>query len=303
MAKKININALIGEIEASLSSNYTDPVLREQYAWWTLEAITKSDKASLIALRDVELSDQDQEQLKQWLDKMVNENMPIQYLLGSVPFIDLDILVEPPTLIPRPETEEWTVNLIEQLKKLKESHLKILDLCSGSGCISLALGKALPNAMIIAGDISEKAIELGKKNAQHNKISNVTFIHADLYSVTEHIDNPALFDIIVSNPPYISFAEFEELDNSVSSWEDPQALVAQDDGLAIIEDIIEAAPDFIKPNPEMERLKIPQLVVEIGHKQGHKVMDFFKSFGFTDVQVHKDLEGKDRYVTGRLAKV
>lgn len=302
MERKININALIGEIEATLSPIYKDHVLREQYAWWTTEAITRSDKATLIALGDISLSDKEQEKLKQWLDKMVTEHMPIQYLLGSVPFNDLDILVEPPILIPRPETEEWTLNLIKQLKNLKELPLNILDLCCGTGCISLAIAKSFPKARVVAGDISDKAINLAAKNAKHNNVNNVTFIQADLYNIVEFLESPRVFDIIVSNPPYISFAEFEELDSSVTSWEDQQALVANDDGLAILEDIIEDAPDYLNHNPEMERLKIPQLVVEIGYKQAHKVTDFFKSFGFTDIQVHKDLEGKDRYVTGRLAK-
>lgn len=302
MNTKKNIHALIGEIEESLLQTYKNSVLREQYAWWTIEAVTKSDKATLIAIGDIELSSDEQKKLTAWLDKMINEHMPIQYLLGSVPFNDLDILVEPPILIPRPETEEWTLNLLEQLKSLKETHPAILDLCCGTGCIALTLAKSLPKSRIVGSDISEKAIALAQKNAKHNKINNVTFVHADLYAATEFIEEPRLFDIIVSNPPYISFAEFEELDDSVTSWEDSQALVADDDGFSILEDIIEAAPDYLKYNQEMDRLKIPQLIVEIGYKQAHRVTDFFKTFGFIDVMVHKDLEGKDRYVTGRYPK-
>lgn len=90
--------------------------------------------------------------------------------------------------------------------------------------------------------------------------------------------------------------------NQLQLGEDKQALVADDDGLAILEDIIEGAPDYLKYNHELAELKIPQLVVEIGYKQAKPVVDYFNSFGFTDVQVHKDLEGKDRYVTGRLKK-
>lgn len=297
--EKKKIHALIGEIETTLSKVYDDRILREQYAWWILEAISKIDKASLIAKEEIHLTQEEEKLLTQWLDKMVNEHMPLQYVLGSVPFIDLDILVKPPTLIPRPETEEWTDWLIKQLKQVKESKLQILDMCCGTGCITLALAKALPNAKIYATDISEPAILLAKQNAKHNNISNVTFIHSDLYN---EIETDTLFDIIVSNPPYLSFAEFEEVDASVSTWEDPQALVAADDGTAILEDIIEDAPDFLKYNPEMAQLKIPQLVVEIGYTQAKVVSDFFKTYGFIDIEVHKDLAGKDRFVTGRLAK-
>jgi release factor glutamine methyltransferase len=245
----------------------------------------------------IELNDEEQKKLALWLDKMVNEDMPIQYLLGTVPFNNLEIIVEPPVLIPRPETEEWTSALVEKLKPLAHKKLNILDICCGTGCIALSLAKALPQAHIFAVDISDKAIALAKQNAHHNKITNATFIQSDLYN---EIETDKLFDLIVSNPPYISFDEFEDLDNSVATWEDPQALVAADDGLAIIEDIIEDAPDYLKINHEMNELNIPQFWVEIGSKQAKDVLDFCNSFGFIDAQIHKDLEGKDRYVTAHL---
>ena len=93
-----------------------------------------------------------------------------------------EIFVEPPILIPRPETEQLTSWLIEKLKKVKNEKLNILDLCSGSGCISLALASALPNAFIVGADINPQAITLAQKNKKHNKIENATFIQSDLYS-------------------------------------------------------------------------------------------------------------------------
>ncbi len=302
MSTKKNINALVGEIQTILAPVYKDFTTREQYAWWILEAITKSDKATLIGRKEIELNELSQAKLHEWLAEMTQEFMPLQYILGSVPFLDLEIIVQPPILIPRPETEEWTAVLIDRLKPIQSHTLSILDLCTGTGCIALALAKAMPKSHIWGGDISHKAVELARKNAEHNSISNATFIHADLYNINEYIESNKLFDIIVSNPPYISFDEFEELDDSVATWEDKQALVADDDGLAILEDIIEGAPDYLTYNHELAELKIPQLVVEIGYKQAKPVADYFNSFGFTDVQVHKDLEGKDRYVSGRLKK-
>jgi release factor glutamine methyltransferase len=285
--------SVLADIETTLSKVYEDPVLREQSARWILEAITKKKIAQLIAQDTIQLSEQQQATLTSWLDRIVNEHMPLQYLLGSVPFCNLDILVEPPILIPRPETEEWTTWLIEQLRPLKHTKLQILDICSGSGCISLALAQALPHATVIA-------VALGRKNAAHNKTANITFVQSDLFN---EVVSDKLFDLVVSNPPYISFAEFENLDTSVTTWEDPQALVAEDEGLAILRAIIEQAPDFLKFNQEMFDKHIPQVVLEIDYDQGHKVAQSMQENGYTDVTVHKDLEGKDRWVTGRALNV
>lgn len=291
------IDSLIREIEKSLSPISPDTMLCHQYAWWTLQAITGKDQAHLLAQDEITLTRAQEEKLRNWIDRMVNQNEPIQYLLGSVPFNDIEILVQPPTLIPRPETEEWVINVIAQLKKLKNQCITILDLCSGSGCIALAIAQALPNSTVFATDISEEAILLARHNAQHNKIKNVTFVHTDLFDA---LPTDTLFDLIVSNPPYISMSEFQELDSSVSSWEDPQALVAADDGLAIINDIIEIAPDFLQDNAEMKQLDIPQLVIEIGYTQAHKTIDLLQSFGFAKARIIKDLEGKDRVAYGRI---
>lgn len=292
------IASLIREIEKSLRPAIKGDTLREQYAWWTLETITGNKKIDLITEKNIVLTAKQQIQLDSWINKIVNEHMPIAYLLGSLPFNDITILVEPPVLIPRPETEEWVINLISQLKKLKNQAISILDVCSGSGCIALALAKAFPQASIYALDISEKAIALGKKNAKYNGIKNITFLQSDLYN---ELDASTLFDVIVSNPPYISFDEFQELDASVSTWEDKQALVAADNGTAIINDIIEDAADYLKTNSELANTKTPQLVLEIGYKQGKIVKDLMESNGWTDVKIHKDLEGKDRVVTGRVS--
>lgn len=290
------IPSLIREIENSLRPAIKGDALREQYAWWTLESITGKKKIALIMGKTITLSDKQEAEIERWINKMVNEHMPIAYLIGSVPFNDLDILVEPPILIPRPETEEWVVNLIEQLKTLKNHALTILDLCSGSGCIALALAKALPKSTVYAVDISDKAIALGIKNAKHNGIKNVTFIQSDLFN---ELNTTTLFDIIVSNPPYISFDEFQEIDASVATWEDKQALVAADNGTAIINDIIEDAADYLKTSSEITNTKIPQLTLEIGYKQAKIVKDLMISADWIDVKIRKDLEGKDRIVTGR----
>lgn len=292
------IASLLREIENSLRPILNNDTLCEQYAWWTLESILGEKRLTLIIQDSIVLTDKQQKHIASWIDKMVNQHMPIAYLIGSVPFNDIDILVEPPILIPRPETEEWVINLINQLKRLEFKTLNILDICSGSGCIALALAKALPQSTVYAVDISDKAIALGKKNAVHNNIQNVTFIQSDLFN---ELDTHILFDLIVSNPPYISFDEFQELDASVATWEDKQALIAADNGTAIINTIINDAPDYLKANQEMARKQIPQLMLEIGYKQGNIVKNLMQSAGWTTITVSKDLEGKDRVVSGRIS--
>jgi release factor glutamine methyltransferase len=292
-----NSAQIVKKISEQLAPRFEFP---EQHAWWILEAITKKNKSTLIIQETVELKEAQQQQLKEWITKLVDEHMPLQYLIGSVPFAGLEILVEPPVLIPRPETEEWCLNLIEQLKTLENQKLAILDMCSGSGCIALALAKALPAAKVYATDISKQAIALGKKNAIHNKITNITFLQSDLF---KQLSPSFTFDIIVSNPPYIAESEWHTLDESVTKWEDKRALTAPENGLCLIEQIIKQAAHYIHPNNEMETHHIPQLTIEMGYQQGPVVKALMEQHGFCYAEIKKDLAGKDRIVCGRMPHV
>jgi len=180
---------------------------------------------------------------------------------------------------------------------LENKKISILDLATGSGCIALALAYHLPLATIVATDSADTALTLTKKNSEHNKLQNVICIKSDLFM---SIPIDVRFDLIVSNPPYIALSEISDLDVSVTQWEDHKALFADDDGLAIIKQIIAQAPCFIKKNNEMQNKNIPQVVIEIGCTQGALVKDLMSSACYNDVLVHKDLEGKDRFVTGRV---
>ncbi len=287
----------INDIRHKIAQGYDDDTLCQQYAWWILQAICSTTKTELIAQDTVMLSNAQKEQIDRWVHELVVDKKPLQYILGSVPFNDCDILVEPPTLIPRPETEEWCLHIIEHLQLLDNKKINILDLCTGSGCIAIALAHHLPLANIVATDNADAALELTEKNIEHNKMMNVTAIKSDLF---ESLPCGMLFDIIVSNPPYITPSEFTELDKMVTNWEDHGALVAADDGLAIIKKIIAQAPQCIQPNNEMKNKNIPQVVIEIGYAQGAVVRDLMEAARYNDVLVHKDLEGKDRFVTGRV---
>jgi len=297
MNNKYTLSHSIHIISEKLHAVYQDKQLCNQYAIWILQAICNTSMAELLAQKTLMLSPEQQQTIDEWLHKLIDEKMPLQYLLGSVPFANLDILVEPPILIPRPETEEWSLKVIEQMKLLDNKKVLILDLATGSGCIALALASQLPQAAVVATDIAEKALELAEKNREHNALHNVTFIQSDLF---EALPQDIQFDLIVCNPPYISFEEFKTLDETVTKWEDYGALVADDNGLAIIKKIIAQAPQFIQTNNEMKQKKIPQLVIEIGYDQGAAVQKIMKESGYNNILIHKDLEQKDRFVTGRI---
>lgn len=293
-------HALIHAIKQRIKPYYQDDHLCEQYSWWMLQAITNKSRAQLLASSNMLLTDAQQTQLDEWIKKQTVEHMPLQYLLGSVPFNSVDILVRPPTLIARPETEEWTADLIEQLKKINPQALAIADLCTGSGCIALAIAHEFPQAQVTGIDIADSALNLARENAVHNSITNVSWLKSDLFS---QVSPNQKFDIIVSNPPYISAEEWQTLQDSVKKWEDYGALVAADNGLAIIKKIIKQAPQYLKNNQDIRAAGIPHLTIEIGYQQGPAVAQLMRDAGFKKVRIKKDWQQNDRIVQGSMPDV
>lgn len=278
----MKINNLISEISNKLSSTND--------AWVLVEAITNKTKIQLISEQFIELTDLQKATIDNWVYRIINEHFPIQYLIGNVPFIDLKIFVEPPILIPRPETEHWVYELIQKLKNLKNKNITILDIGTGSGCIALSLAKALPEAQIYAIDISDKVIELATKNAVYNNMKNIKIIKSDLFQAI----SDKKFDLIVSNPPYIDEKLLDTLQPSVKDWEDPKALVTSDKGLYIIKKIINEAPNFLTSNNELKAQNIPRLVIEIDYTHKLFLLDFLKNTSFKSLNIQKDLTGLDR---------
>lgn len=293
-----SIFVYIQTIAHKLHDRYQDPVLCEQYSWWMVQAITKKNAAQLVAHPSLQLSKEQKQQLNEWIDKQINEYIPLQYLIGSVPFNDVTITVRPPILIPRPETEEWCINLIEKIKKTSLTTFNVLDVCTGTGCVALALAKAFGNANILATDILQNALDLARENAALNKITNISWLQSDLYTNVSEKNN---FDLIVSNPPYIDPKEWQTLDPSVTHWEDKNALIAPDHGFDIIKKIIMGAADHLRYNKIIHDNNIGQLWIEIGHQQGDRVHQLMKEHGFTRIRVEKDMEKKDRVVIGSLS--
>lgn len=253
--------------------------LQEQEAWWMLEAITAQVKEKLYVLSEKDLSQQEQQTITMWMQKLIHEKTPLAYLIGFVPFLNLHITVQPPILIPRPETEDWIAQLIQIFQPYKHTIKRILEIGTGSGCIALALAQYFKKAHIIATDINPQALQLAHTNAIKNQMTNIQFLQSDLFL---QLNNTQCFDLIVSNPPYIDPAT--KLPTQVMQWEDKQALFASNQGLKIIFDIIKQSPQFLCKNSTLPY----QLIIEHDSNQHTIIKEYAHQHGWTSIS-KKDL--------------
>ena len=231
--------------------------------------------------------------IKQWknITLHLKKQKPIQYILGETEFYGLPFLVNENTLIPRPETEEL-VKLILSNNQITKSlnPLKILDIGTGSGCIAISLAKNLPNAEVFAIDVSEKALATAKKNAGINNV-NVTFLDIDILKVENLTFDFRLliFDIIVSNPPYVRNLEKAEINPNVLEYEPHLALFVEDkDSLLFYRKIAELAKKNLNANGK--------LYFEINQYLGKETFELVESFGFKNVKLLKDIYDNDRMI-------
>jgi len=282
----MTIQKRVAWIAQQLLPLYRDIDRATMHAWWIVEGITQHAQTKLLS-GNLVLTDEQEQKLHAWIYALLHDHMPLQYLLGTVPFLDLTIHITPPVLIPRPETEQWCFDVITELRQSHHVSRSILDLCTGSGVLALSLAKAFPGSVVEGIDIQEHAVACASQNKILNHLSNVSFFTSDLF---EHVDNNAKYDLIVANPPYVSATEWQYVDQTVARWEDPVALVAPEEGYAIIEKIIIQSPDFLHQNA--------QLWIEIGYQQSAVVEAFFKSRGFQNIRLVYDIQGHVRVVTG-----
>jgi len=226
----------------------------------------------------------DQEYLEKYLPKdklaeglrQLENGIPVQYIVGNVDFYGYTIEVNSNVLIPRFETEE----LVERtIKRLKKGKLRIADIGTGSGCISIALAKNL-EASIDAVDISEKALNVAKKNALNNNV-HINFYCGNLLEPLK-----GTYDCIISNPPYIAYDE--EIMDIVKENEPDIALYASNNGLYYYEEILKNCKKLLKENS--------LIAFEIGYKQGQAVIDLAHKYLNCDVTLEQDLQGKDRFI-------
>ncbi len=280
-----NPTELIKIIAKELALGQTPSILHEQEASWILQHVLKNTHFLPYGQIETTVSPIELARIQKLVARRIQANEPLGYLLESVPFCGLEIQTQPPILIPRMETEERCELLIEKLAKITPQNFNILDLCTGSGCIALALANAFKQAKVTGIDINPQAIELAQANAKALSLNNAQFIEDDLFGTLNFTDQ---FDLIVSNPPYVTADEWQILTPDVKNWEDKNALVAEDFGLIFYPQIIKIAKKYLKSNG--------QLVVEIGHTQGPQVAEIFKLSGFGEITIFKDLFGQDRAV-------
>lgn len=205
---------------------------------------------------------------------------PVPYILGEWEFYSLPLKTRAPVLVPRPETE----HLVEVVLHWAQNNSApgILDLCTGSGCVALALAMNLRHARITATDISDDALALASENINLYKLAQrIALLKGDLFGAVA--DGPMEYDVICANPPYVEDDEFPGLSPTIRLYEDPRALVAGDDGLDAIRRIVEEAPKFLSEGG--------LLALEIGERQYDAVAALMDAAGFRDVRAQDDLAG------------
>ena len=222
--------------------------------------------------------------------KELLKNRPIQYIIGETEFCGMRFFVNENVLIPRPETEEMVKMIVSRRDKacLVPTGCDVLDIGTGSGCIAISIAKLLKDSVVTAIDVSEKALEVAKKNAEAND-ANVRFILDDILNAQnkELIDNQ--YDIIVSNPPYVCDSEKTEMRANVLDYEPSTALfVTDNDPLIFYRKILEFAQKELKPDGEVW--------FEINEKFGEEMRNLSLEMGFGNIEIIKDFRGKDRIV-------
>lgn len=228
--------------------------------------------------------------------KLLEQEIPIQYIIGKTEFYGFPFILNEHVLIPRPETEELVTFILDKVSKLdshyaikKENTIKILDIGTGSGCIPIALKKSLPLAEISALEKSNKALRIAKKNTHLNKV-DINLIQQDILKTTQ-LNNT--YDIIVSNPPYVRESEKKEIKNNVLNNEPHMALFVEDNNpLIFFDKIAELAKNHLTKNG--------LLFFEINQYLGKETVDLLRLKGFNTIELKKDIFGHDRVIIASI---
>lgn len=265
---------------SELDGVIAEPKLDARYL---LEAVCHTDRNTLLAHGDMEVT---QEQIEEYKDKVAvrKSRVPLQHILGEQEFMGLTFKVNEHVLIPRQDTEV----LVEEVMRNLHDGMRILDMCTGSGCILLSLLHYSNDCEGTGVDVSADALEVARANAEVLG-GNATFIESDLFDKVE-----GMYDIIVSNPPYIQTEVIKSLEPEVREHEPMLALDGYEDGLFFYRRIIEDCKAHLWSNG--------MLFFEIGYDQGESVKNLMEQAGFIEVTVVKDFAGLDRVVLGTWIK-
>ena len=252
--------------------------------------ILNIDRMMLFTKYRDDIEDEKIEKIRYFIQKIGREKFPVQYLLNEQEFYKRKFYVDKGVLIPRQDTEILVEKMIDILKtKISKNqvHPKILDIGVGSGIIGITAALEVESSYVLGVDISEKALETAQKNKEILKVSNIKFLKSDLFENVEFKQ----FDMIVSNPPYISLNEVGIMSDDTLLHEPSEALFAENDGLYFYYEICQKAFDYL--------VDFGYLLFEIGYKQGKNVSEIMKNFGFKNIDVIQDLAGLDRVVIGQ----
>ncbi len=283
----MNISEFIHYAEDKLKNADIETPVQE--AGVMLCQVLNCGRAYLYAHGDRELSTDERAVLDNMLAQRA-KNTPLQYIIGDTEFMSLKFMVTTAVLIPRQDTEILVEKVIELAKEGSNAGLKVLDMCTGSGCIAVSIAHFCPESSIVACDISEEAIKVAKANSDLNGVQNrVEFFCGDLF---EAFKGSYKFDFIVSNPPYIETETIIGLQKEVRSYEPELALDGGADGLDFYKRIIGKAPEYLN--------NLGWLAFEIGFNQGERVSALMEE-SFINIQVIKDYGGNDRVVIGQLS--
>lgn len=253
-------------------------------AWYLLEYVTGINRATFLADSGRKLEESAYKEYQQVIAKRA-ERIPLQHITGVQEFMGLDFQVNEHVLIPRQDTEVLVETALEAMKSFDAP--RILDMCTGSGCILLSTlyyGRKERQIEGIGVDVSANALEVAKYNAENLHIE-ATMLESDLFTNVN-----GTFDMILSNPPYIPSTVIEELEPEVKEHDPLLALDGKEDGLYFYKKIIEQSATYLNPEG--------MLIFEIGCEQAEDVSSYMEMHHFRDVRVKKDLAGLDRVVYG-----
>lgn len=271
---------VIGELLRYVKDNLTDNAVFE--AEEILSHTLNMSRTELILNSKEDVSREDENKVISLL-KRRQEGEPLWYIIGKCEFMSLPFYVKKGVLIPRPDTE----TLVEEIIKTAKDNAEILDICCGSGCIGISLGKYIKGSKVKMLDISPRALEISQRNIELNGVGNVS---AERLDILKEVPK-GRYDIVVSNPPYINSNVIDTLQREVKDYEPRLALDGGSDGLIFYRRIADIAPLILK--------KGGILAFEIGYDQGESVKELMEK-SFLNVDVIKDLQGNDRVVQGEL---
>lgn len=249
-------------------------------AWYLLQMVCRIERSYYYVHGEEDITQDAQKEYEIAVQKRA-EHIPLQYIIGEQEFMGLRFKVNSNVLIPRQDTE----TLVEQVLKIVKPGMKVLDLCTGSGCVLISVLKNAPELTGMGSDISKTALLVAKENAKLHEV-DAEWVRSDLFdNITE------TFDVIMANPPYIPTGEILSLMPEVRDFEPENALDGGADGLDFYRKITGQVKDYLNPGG--------YVYMEIGYDQGEAVSELMRNAGFTEVEVIKDLARNDRVVKGK----